>query len=148
MNIKSFQRHSLTEFISNYNISRACLLNRSPVPAVDLKSNRSGLWRHILEKLVVGWEDYVARAQTMSRDIIKLQLSQHFCCDIRHNFWCRPVYYKTLILWNSLIYTILKPCKWRHNPSQSSQRILACGSYSPYKICLGLPRHFYGFKIV
>ena len=27
----------------NYNIPRACLLNRSPVPAMDLKSNRSGL---------------------------------------------------------------------------------------------------------
>ena len=26
-----------------YNIPRACLLNRSPVPAMDLKSNRSGL---------------------------------------------------------------------------------------------------------
>ena len=32
-----------------YNIPRACLLNRSPVPAMDLKSNRSGLWRHMLE---------------------------------------------------------------------------------------------------
>ena len=27
----------------HYNIPRACLLNRSPVPAMDLKSNRSGL---------------------------------------------------------------------------------------------------------
>ena len=26
-----------------YNIPRACLLNRSPVPAIGLKSNRSGL---------------------------------------------------------------------------------------------------------
>ena len=32
-----------------YNIPRACLLNRSPVPAMDLKSNRSSLWRHMLE---------------------------------------------------------------------------------------------------
>ena len=32
-----------------YNIPRACLLNRSPVPAMDLKSNRSGLWRPMLE---------------------------------------------------------------------------------------------------
>ena len=39
-----------------------------------------------------------------------------------------------LILWNSLIYTILKPQKWRHKPSQSSQRILAYGSY----FCTGL----------
>ena len=31
-----------------YNIPRACLLNRPPVPAMDLKSNRSGLWRHML----------------------------------------------------------------------------------------------------
>ena len=29
--------------ICNYNIPRACLLNRPPVPAMDLKSNRSGL---------------------------------------------------------------------------------------------------------
>ena len=27
---------------ADYNIPRACLLNRSPVPARDLKSNRSG----------------------------------------------------------------------------------------------------------
>ena len=159
-----------------YNISRACLLNRSPVPAMDLKSNRSGLWCHMLAELV-------ASVQTTPRDMIKLQLSQQFCraiwascrvrvtlcCDfytfrscntctfslptfarLRHTtiFWCRPVYYKTFIVWNSLIYTILKPWKWRHKPSQSSQRILACGSYSPYKIWLGLWRHFYRFKIV
>ena len=31
------------------------------------------------------------------------------CYEIRHNFCCcRTVYYITLILWNSLIYTILK----------------------------------------
>ena len=60
-----------------YNIPRVCLLNRSPFPAIDLKSNRSGLWRHIIE-LVVGWEDYVARVQIMSCDMIKLHLSQHF----------------------------------------------------------------------
>ena len=28
--------------IENYNIPRACFLNRSSVPAMDLKSNRSG----------------------------------------------------------------------------------------------------------
>ena len=32
-----------------YNIPRACLLNRSPVPAMDLKSKRSGLRHHMLE---------------------------------------------------------------------------------------------------
>ena len=32
-----------------YNIPRACLLNISSVPAMDLKYNRSGLWRHMLE---------------------------------------------------------------------------------------------------
>ena len=74
----------------------------------------------------------------------------YFCKVATYNiiFWCHPVYYKTLILWNSLIYTILKPCKWRQRPGQSSQRILACGSYSPYKIWPGLWRHFYGFKMV
>ena len=30
-------------FKFDYNIPRACLLNRSPVPGMDLKSNRSGL---------------------------------------------------------------------------------------------------------
>ena len=53
------------------------MLNRSPFPAMNLKSNKSGLWRHMLE-LVTGW-DYVASVQAMSRDMIKLQLSQHFC---------------------------------------------------------------------
>ena len=32
-----------------YNIPRACLHNRSTVPAIDLKSNKSGLWHHMLE---------------------------------------------------------------------------------------------------
>ena len=32
-----------------YNIPRAWLLDRSPVPAMDLNSNRSGLWRRMLE---------------------------------------------------------------------------------------------------
>ena len=32
-----------------YNIPRVCLLNRPPVPAMDLKDNRLGLWRHMLE---------------------------------------------------------------------------------------------------
>ena len=52
--------------------------NRSPVQAMDLKSNRSGLWRYMVAELVVGWEDYVADNQIMSRDMMKLQLSQHF----------------------------------------------------------------------
>ena len=85
----------------DYNIPRACLLNRSPVPAMDLKSNRSGLWGHMLAELVVGWEDYVASVQTMSRDMIKLQLRKHFCratkilcratwvsCRIRVTLYC------------------------------------------------------------
>ena len=46
---------------------------------MDLKSNRSGLWHHMLAELVAGWEYYVASVQTMSRDMMKLQLSQHFC---------------------------------------------------------------------
>ena len=33
--------HPCNEY--DYNIPRACLLKRSPFPAVDLKSNRSGL---------------------------------------------------------------------------------------------------------
>ena len=37
----------------------------------------------------------------------------------------------------------IETIKWRHKPSQSSLRILACGLYSPYKIWLGLWRHFY-----
>ena len=32
----------------------------------------------MLAELVVGWEDYVANIQTMSPNMIKLQLSQHF----------------------------------------------------------------------
>ena len=39
---------SISSFKSTYNMPRACLLNRSPVPATVLKSNRSGLWRHII----------------------------------------------------------------------------------------------------
>ena len=63
----------------SYNIPKTFLLNRSPVPTIDLKCNRSGLSRHMIAELVVGWEDYVASVQTMSIDMIKLQLSQHVC---------------------------------------------------------------------
>ena len=42
--------HSHSRICSNkhYNIPRAWLLNRSPVPAMVLKSSISGLWRHII----------------------------------------------------------------------------------------------------
>ena len=30
---------------------------------MDLKSDRSGLWRHMLVELVVGWDYYVANIQ-------------------------------------------------------------------------------------
>ena len=35
----------------------------------------------MIAELVVGWEDYVASIQTMSSDMIKLQLSQHLSRD-------------------------------------------------------------------
>ena len=151
--------HWWLDSITIYNIPRACLLNRSPVPAMDLKSNRSGLWRHKLETcrrlrwLCRKHLNNVARHDktpvkstfcyaTRSSDVMlwllyfkKLQYMHfqfdYFCSVATYDimFCCRPVYYKTLILWDSLIYTILKPCKWRHKPSQSSQRIRA--AYSP-----------------
>ena len=56
--------------------------------------------------------------------------------------------YLTLILWNSLIYTILKPQKWRHKPGQ-----ILYGEYEPQasilcELWLGSWRHLHGFKIV
>ena len=54
------------------------MLNRSPVLAMVLKSNRQAC-DVTSKELVVGRDDYVANIQTMSRDKIKLQLSQHFC---------------------------------------------------------------------
>ena len=72
-------KHKILARQNGYNIPWAYLLNRSPVPAIDLKNNRSGLWRHMLAELVADWEDYVANVQTISRDMIKLQLSQYFC---------------------------------------------------------------------
>ena len=75
-----------------YNIPRACLLDRSPVPAMDLKSNRSGLWCHMLETCrrlrrlrrkrsnnVARHDKTPVKSTVLSRDMIKLQLSQHFC---------------------------------------------------------------------
>ena len=56
------------------------MLNRSPVPAMDLKSN-SRACDVTSQKLVVGRDDYVANLQTMSRDMLKLQLSQHLSRD-------------------------------------------------------------------
>ena len=56
----------------------ACLIDRSPAPVMALKSNRSGLWRHIIgtcRRL----KRLCANFQTLSHDMIKLQLSQHFC---------------------------------------------------------------------
>ena len=64
-------RYQSASFNSIYNIPRACLLNRSPVPAMDLKAMDQACdvtcW-----KLVLGWEDYVANIQTVSLDMIKL----------------------------------------------------------------------------
>ena len=75
-----------------YNIPRACLLNRSPVPAMVLKSNRSGLWRHMLETCrrlrwlcrkhsnnVARHDKTPVKSTLLSCDMTKLQLSQHFC---------------------------------------------------------------------
>ena len=44
-NFYVFNTHSMAfnDITHLFNIPRACLLNRSPVPAIDLKSNRSGL---------------------------------------------------------------------------------------------------------
>ena len=73
-----------------YDIPRACLLNRSPVLAMDLKSNRSGLWRHMLETChrlrrlcrkhsnnVARFDKTPVKSTLLSRDMIKLKLSQH-----------------------------------------------------------------------
>ena len=73
-----FASRGLSHTNMYYNVPRACLLNRSPAPAIDLKSSRSGLWPHTLETCR-RLRRFVANIQTMSRDMIKLQLSQHFC---------------------------------------------------------------------
>ena len=54
-------------------VEHACLSG----PAMDLKAIDQGC-DVTCYKLVVGWEDNVTNIQIMSRDIIKLQLSQHF----------------------------------------------------------------------
>ena len=104
----------LKGFDKYYNIPKACLLNRSPVPAMDLKSNRSGLWRHIigscrrLRRSCRKHSNNVARhdktpvkstflshdKNILSCDMINLQLSQHFCRTTKmfcHAtwVWCR-----------------------------------------------------------
>ena len=83
--------HSCVQIIF---IPRACFLSRSPVPAVDLKSNRSDLWRHMLEMCRrlrrlcrKCWNNVAQHDKTpvkstllscnkniLSRDMIKLQL--------------------------------------------------------------------------
>ena len=85
----------LTSSKPDYNIPRACLLNRSPVPAMDLKSNRSGLWRHMVAELVGGWEDYVANIQIMSPDMVKLYFSQLFCRATK--LFCRGTWVSCLV---------------------------------------------------
>ena len=66
-------------FMSIYNIPRACLLNRSPVPAMDIKSNRSGLWRHMLETCRRLRRLCHKHSNNVARHDKKLQLSQNFC---------------------------------------------------------------------
>ena len=73
-----FQLTNCPVLAITYNIPRACLLNRSTVPAMVLKSNRSGLWRHIIWTCRrLRW--LCRRHLKMSRDMIKIQLSQQFC---------------------------------------------------------------------
>ena len=80
-----------------HNIPRACLLSGSPVPAMDLKSNRSGLWRHILETSR-RLRRLCRNVQTMSRDMIKLHLSQHFCRATK--IFCRAAWVHVVyMLW-------------------------------------------------
>ena len=62
-----------------YNIPRACLPTRSPVPAMNLTSNISSLWRHMLETCCRLRTLCCKHSTAMSRDMIKLQLGQHFC---------------------------------------------------------------------
>ena len=78
-----------------YNIPRACLLNRrSSVPAMDLKSNISGLWRHILETCrrlrrlcrnhsnsVVRHDKTPVKSTLLSRDMSFLREGVTLCCD-------------------------------------------------------------------
>ena len=141
---------------SDFDQSMNNLLNRSPVPAMDLKSNGSGLWRHILETCrrlrrlcrknlsnVARHDKTQVKSTLLSRDrnilscgtnfmsrrsyimlcFYTLEVAMHAlsvclilqCCHIRHNFWCRLVYYKTLILWNSLIILF-----WNHTNDVTS----------------------------
>ena len=81
-----------------HNIPRACLINRSPVPAMDLKSNRSGLRRHMLKtchrlrRLCYRRSNNVARhdktpveSTLLSRDMLKLQTDIENLCTWRCN---------------------------------------------------------------
>ena len=61
-----------------YNIPIACLLNRWPFPAMVLKSNRSGLWRHIIRTCrTLRWLCRQHSNNVARHD--KLQSSRHFC---------------------------------------------------------------------
>ena len=135
-------------------VKHSCLIEKLPpkitfnldikLPLTQISCNFTPWWQHIF---ALQWEKITSYPWCNEKEIPTFA---YFCKVATYDiiFWCRLVYYKTLILWNSLIYTILNPFKWRHKPSQSSQRILARGSYSSYKIWQGLWRHFYGFKIV
>ena len=109
-----------------YNIPRACLLNRSPVPTMVLKSNRSGLWCHII--VTYRWLRWLCRKRsTMLRDMIEVQSSQYFLHDKNilsrdMNFMSRrrDYYVVTSILSEVAIHAfsvwlLLQCCDIRHN---------------------------------
>ena len=153
-----------------------------------LKSNRSVLWRHIIETcrrprwLRRKYSNNVARHDKIpfksrllscnknnrvarASYLVGVTLRCDFFCELQYVHFqfdhlcsvttysiiccgCRPIYCKTLVQWNSLIYTILKPWRWRHKPIQSSQRKLVCGSYSGHKIWIACHVIFMNFKMV
>ena len=56
----------------------------------------------MLADLVADWEEYVANTQTMSRDMIKLQLSQNFCRATKYSV-ARDEFQSDIMLWLSHI---------------------------------------------
>ena len=130
----------------DYNIPRACLLNRPPVPAMDLKSNRSGLWRHMLEtcrrlrRLCCESSDNVAWHKT--------PVSQHFCHTTKifcraTRAWCHIYRHNNFLVCDTFHQTLTKRPDRFENKNVKLYRTSVSWKidFTKYPIVINLPRH-------
>ena len=100
------------------NIPGACLLNRSQVQAMDLKSNKSGFWLHIIETcrrlrwLCRKHSNNVARRDKIHRGMFSTSGGYHDACGailwVHRGMYCGS--YFTYKIWLGFFLSLVESC--------------------------------------